>query len=262
MDSLAPPLARDYDGATEERRGSWAGDFEASRRTSFANAFLEEPPDEYTAKPKTSLGLMHYIPLDEDLDLMGTPPISPVVNRNSKTPVSYFDSTPTHSRNQSRTIISQKRSSVNRDADASDSLFSTMLNKAFETMSRSGEAMDVHGKDVDVLSETRRAAKGKGRAIEVDDVPLGSNHSSEAVSRPTSLREGDTGRSTTNLQRAPLSSVAPANVSVGNDESFDLHPLEASLVSTLEAAEKKVNQFWDWLSGEGTTPQTGNTHKE
>lgn len=89
-DRLAPPLSRDYEGASDERRGSWVDDFDPARRTSFANAFLEMPP-ERESKIRNSFGAMHYVPLDEEADLMGNPPISPVATRHSKNS-SYFDS--------------------------------------------------------------------------------------------------------------------------------------------------------------------------
>lgn len=236
MNGLAPPLTQD---PTDERRGSWTGDFDPSRRTSFANSFLETPPSFVKLPTRPLQGRMHHVPLDEEPDLMSTPPISPVATRHSRAPSSYFDS-PT----QKKVV----RSAQAKEAEE-NSLFSTLLNKAFETVSKSGEAMDVHGKDVVDLSEARRAAKGKGRAIayDADDESLPS--SPIRLSRPTGARA--TTDTTAEISSAPVPGTAPAT-RTSEDEFYASHPFEAGLVNTLEAAEKKVSEWWAWLSPESS----------
>lgn len=234
----APSLPRDYDGgASDERRGSWVGDFDPARRTSFANNFLEEVPPEHAARMKKPLGAMHYVHLDEEADLMSTPPISPVITRHSKSPSSYFES-PTQTR------IGTKRSSYQRSGDEPEaggqgSLFSTLFNKAFETVSKSGEALDPYSKDARELSDSRKAAKGKGRAINFDydeeeDLPH-----SRPPPRPTSVQAPQ--------NKLPLSN-SPATTTPRESHDAYISPLEATLVNTLEAAEKKVSQAWAWLT--------------
>lgn len=244
-DRLAPPLSRDYDAVSDERRGSWVGEFDPARRTSFANAFLEMPP-EREAKFRNSFGAMHYVPLDEEADLMGTPPISPVATRHSKNS-SYFES-PIRSR-----IGTDEQSlsrTVGRTEDEQESLFSTLFNKAFETVTRSGEALDMHGKGDTDLSNSRRAAKGKGRAIDFGDGGRVPQWQFDPDSGPTSLHGGSTKVESPN----GLSTATSRD----KGESY-MSPLEETLVTTLEAAEKKVTQVWAWLTDDTPVgPDYGN----
>lgn len=248
MEKLAPPIAHDHT-AGDERRGSWAGDFDPARRTSFANAFLEIPPD-YESKTRTSIGQLHYVPLEEEPDLMATPPISPVASRHQRNISSYFDS-PT----QSKPLPGNggNRRSLERETEPPGSIFSNLLTKAFETVSSSGEALDVHGKDVHDLAIARRSAKGKGRAIayDEDDEPLPA--SPMRVRRPTSVRS----QSVVDNQEA-----APGHSTTDDDAYYRTHTFEASLVNTLEMAEKKASKLWDWLVGEGPEATPSNVPRD
>ncbi|CCG83034.1 protein of unknown function [Taphrina deformans PYCC 5710] len=248
MDRLAPPLAHDFN---DERRGSWTGDFEPSRRTSFANSFLETPPGPARGTKKFSLGHMHSVSLDEEPDLMGTPPISPMYSRNAQGPSSYFD-TPTRS-------VSRK--AVAKTAEQEASIFSNLLNKAFETVSKSGEAMDLHGRQVVDLSDSRRAAKGKARAISYDEDDEPPSSGQNRTLRTTSELD-DYARASTESQIAPSARFQPEPksaqeaASLSERDFYATHPFEAGLVNTLEAAEQKVTEWWSWLTSDTTSETT------
>ena len=120
--------------------------------------------------------------------------------------------------------------------------------------------MDVHGRDAVDLAAERRAAKGKGKGRaalpydEFDELP--SRASPMRTTRPTSIDSTRHAATITTTTTALDSKIAPSAESSGatqpgkdvDRDFYVTHPFEAGLVDVLEATEKKVAQWWSWIS--------------
>lgn len=193
-------------------------------------------------------GALHHIALDDEPDLMSTPPISPMVGRSGRLATSYFD-TPEVRRAENAGEVDHGQAN----------LFSTFLNKAFETMSKTGEAMDVHGRDYIDLNAGRRAAKGKERAPPYIALTEPSSTTSNPKSHPAPGIEASM-----NPARQTSTAIATPRRDLESEDFYASHPFEAGLLDVLEATEKKVGDWWSWLSQEqaSTTAETITTKHE